>query len=123
MCCVRGEGVWSLVNLWCSNVFLRLLLLLRILPRRYQPRGERNFHIFYQLVKAASPAQRADLELPPAGPRCCEQFHYMNQSGCVNVKGLDDDGDDGDLCFKATMNGFTGECVLLHRQRWWWWWG
>ena len=51
----------------------------------YQQPGERNFHIFYQLLYGADQelADRLQLYSP-------ENFHYVNQSQCYTVDGVDD---------------------------------
>lgn len=49
--------------------------------------GERNFHVFYQLTKGASPELRGKLELGEFGP---EDFHYTNQGETFSVNGIDD---------------------------------
>ncbi|GAA5861407.1 hypothetical protein JCM8547_006120 [Rhodosporidiobolus lusitaniae] len=50
-----------------------------------QIKTERNFHIFYQLTKGASPAQRDAYGLQ--GP---EAYAYTSKSGCLEVPGIDD---------------------------------
>lgn len=57
-----------------------------------QQRNERNFHVFYQLLKGASKEERAALGLAPwDGGRAAEGFHYLRQSGCVaRQDGADD---------------------------------
>ncbi|KAF0686978.1 Aste57867_21270 [Aphanomyces stellatus] len=48
--------------------------------------GERNYHIFYELVRGASVDQLAALSLD-----CVDAYHYLNQSGCdVRQDGVDD---------------------------------
>jgi myosin heavy subunit len=49
------------------------------------PGRERNFHIFYQLCAGASRAQKAEYGLTMA-----RDFHYLNQSSCLEVDGMDD---------------------------------
>ena len=53
-----------------------------------QIRNERNFHIFYQLTKAASPQQRELFGLQ--GP---EAYAYTADSQCLDVPGIDDHAD------------------------------
>lgn len=47
--------------------------------------NERNFHIFYQLTKGASAAQREAYGLQ--GP---ETYAYTSRSNCLDVPGIDD---------------------------------
>ncbi|KAF0712584.1 hypothetical protein As57867_004758, partial [Aphanomyces stellatus] len=52
-----------------------------------QAQGERNFHIFYELLRGASPADRAAWHLNQP----LTSFHYLNQSGCMDRHdGVDD---------------------------------
>lgn len=53
-----------------------------------QQKGERNYHIFYQLVAGASDGLRTRLQLPEASSP--DSFYYLSQSGCLSVDGLDD---------------------------------
>lgn len=50
-----------------------------------QIENERNFHIFYQLTKGASAAQREAYGLQ--GP---EAYAYTSRSNCLDVPGIDD---------------------------------
>eukprot|EP00003_Mantamonas_plastica_P033766 TRINITY_DN989_c1_g1_i3.p1 TRINITY_DN989_c1_g1~~TRINITY_DN989_c1_g1_i3.p1 ORF type:complete len:1045 (-),score=440.19 TRINITY_DN989_c1_g1_i3:1406-4540(-) len=50
-----------------------------------QIQGERNFHIFYQLVTGASQEEREAFQLYGA-----ENYYYLAQSGCDTVPGIDD---------------------------------
>jgi len=57
----------------------------------YQQPGERNYHIFYQLIFGAD--QRMQQQYQLYSP---ENFHYMNQSNCYNVDDIDDPRDFAD---------------------------
>ncbi|KAI8369799.1 P-loop containing nucleoside triphosphate hydrolase protein [Choanephora cucurbitarum] len=59
--------------------------------------NERNFHIFYQMTKAASPEYQQSFGLQ--GP---ESFLYTSRSGCLDVAGIDDAQD-----FQATINAMN----------------
>ena len=53
----------------------------------HQSAEERNYHIFYQLTAAAQrdPALAKQFSvLPPSS------YHYLNQSGCTKLDGVDD---------------------------------
>ena len=53
----------------------------------HQPENERNYHIFYQLFKGCDEALRRRLGFDTT---TMEAFHYLNQSGCVDVASIDD---------------------------------
>lgn len=55
--------------------------------------NERNFHIFYQLTKAAPPEYQQTFGLQ--GP---ESFLYTSRSNCLDVPGINDIQD-----FEATL--------------------
>ena len=50
-----------------------------------QQNGERNFHIFYQLLIGADQQMADKLQLYSP-----EYFHYVNQSGCYTVEDVED---------------------------------
>lgn len=52
----------------------------------HQLPGERNYHVFYQLCKGATHDERASLLLPSS----LQTFDYLNQSGCLEIAGVDD---------------------------------
>ena len=49
-----------------------------------QSKGERNYHIFYQLCKSDTYGRHKYSLAPPA------MYKYLNQSGCVDADGIDD---------------------------------
>eukprot|EP01114_Cavostelium_apophysatum_P003447 TRINITY_DN1333_c0_g1_i2.p1 TRINITY_DN1333_c0_g1~~TRINITY_DN1333_c0_g1_i2.p1 ORF type:complete len:1215 (-),score=439.37 TRINITY_DN1333_c0_g1_i2:120-3764(-) len=53
----------------------------------FQAKGERNFHIFYQMLKGASVKEREKWHLGDGKP---EQFTYLTASECTTVEGVDD---------------------------------
>ncbi len=50
-----------------------------------QAKGERNFHVFYQLLKGASAEQKAALSL--LSP---DQYVILSGSGCYDIENVDD---------------------------------
>lgn len=62
----------------------------------FQAKGERNYHVFYQMIAAAmsSPELRKDYVLEPA-----QNFAYLNKSGCYTL----DDVDDHDMYEKLCL--------------------
>ena len=55
-----------------------------------QPADERNYHIFYQLLRGLPDADRTAVGLRPAPADAIDDFHYLNQSGCDSLDGVDD---------------------------------
>lgn len=51
----------------------------------FQPKGERNYHIFYQLCAACPQAEKENM-----GLSSWETFHYLNQGYSGVVNGIDD---------------------------------
>ena len=67
-----------------------------------QIESERNFHIFYQLTKGASAAQREAYGLQ--GP---EAYAYTSRSNCLTVPGIDDVSDWGETLQAMNVIGIT----------------
>jgi myosin protein heavy chain len=66
----------------------------------YQDKGERNYHIFYQLTHCHN--QRPELKLAPP-----EQFNYLNKSGCTELDDLRYPGKGADIeWYKELMHAF-----------------
>lgn len=65
-----------------------------------QIENERNFHIFYQLTKAAPANYKEQYGLQ--GP---ESFLYTSKSNCLDVEGISDEND-----FQDTL---VGSCTLV----------
>jgi len=70
----------------------------------YQTPGERSFHIFYQLLAGASNEEANSLVLYAP-----EHFHYLNQSGCYQVDGIDDIQEYKDTRNAMNIIGITNE--------------
>ena len=58
----------------------------------FQEKNERNYHVFYQLLKGASPEFLVELELSDfaSNPQLAS---YINQSGCITIDDVDDAND------------------------------
>ncbi|KAK9080637.1 hypothetical protein SSX86_000395 [Deinandra increscens subsp. villosa] len=48
-------------------------------------RGERSYHVFYQIIAGAPPVLKDMLSLKMAS-----EYKYLNQSGCLKINGVDD---------------------------------
>lgn len=73
-----------------------------------QIEGERNYHIFYQLLAGLSENERAELGLGVAN-----DYFYLNQSNCVSVDNVDDA-----QVFQATRQGmFVLFCFFARRLK------
>ncbi|ODV93117.1 hypothetical protein PACTADRAFT_19036 [Pachysolen tannophilus NRRL Y-2460] len=51
----------------------------------FQPQTERNYHIFYQIIKGMKDEDKEKLGLTKI-----EDFHYLNQGGVPEIEGVDD---------------------------------
>ncbi|KAJ0410201.1 hypothetical protein P43SY_002533 [Pythium insidiosum] len=71
----------------------------------YQVDGERNFHIFYQLLAGANSSIRSQFKLSKP-----QEYDYLNQSGCYVAEDTDDKE-----CFDAVVRGLT--CVGMSEER------
>jgi myosin heavy subunit len=67
-----------------------------------QSPGERNYHIFFQLILGASEDTKRNLRLTDAS-----RFFYLNQSGSTEVDGVDDVNDFADMDNAMNVMGFT----------------
>lgn len=85
-----------------------------------QIENERNFHIFYQLTKAAPPEYRGKKDkqilglfylqtlhsLESYGLQGPESFLYTSRSNCLDVPGINDVQDFQETLVKQTKGGF-----------------
>ena len=55
----------------------------------HQDTSERNYHIFYQLIRGLGESDRAQIGLDDAP----EAYHYLRQSGCTSIQDHDDSAD------------------------------
>lgn len=67
----------------------------------FQTAGERNYHIFYQLVAGAdeNPELRDRLMLDG-----CEAFSYLNQSGVTRIEGQVEEVRTCEACFMCRVS-------------------
>ncbi|KAJ1659930.1 Myosin type-2 heavy chain 1 [Dispira simplex] len=73
----------------------------------YQPATERNYHIFYQLCAAASPADKEAFRITHL-----TDYHYLNQGGAGIIQGVNDAEE-----FQATCNALTTVGISSEQQR------
>eukprot|EP00053_Salpingoeca_punica_P010455 m.94058 g.94058 ORF g.94058 m.94058 type:complete len:1214 (-) comp15396_c0_seq1:289-3930(-) len=71
-----------------------------------QTKGERNFHVFYQLVAGADANTRRALHI-----NSVQSFHYLNRSGCVDVPGVDDVQEYKETREAMDMVGLKGKAI------------
>ncbi|PRP86304.1 myosin IK [Planoprotostelium fungivorum] len=64
----------------------------------FQGKGERNFHIFYQLVVGSPSNMQSDFSLQGG----VSSFQYLSKSGCNTVEGVDDAAE-----YKEVANAFN----------------
>eukprot|EP01100_Stratorugosa_tubuloviscum_P012322 TRINITY_DN580_c0_g1_i1.p1 TRINITY_DN580_c0_g1~~TRINITY_DN580_c0_g1_i1.p1 ORF type:complete len:824 (+),score=434.13 TRINITY_DN580_c0_g1_i1:48-2474(+) len=68
----------------------------------FQQRNERNFHIFYQLIRGLDAAKRSEFGL--SAP---DNFYYLSQSGCTTVEEVDDANDFKEVCNAMNTIGIS----------------
>lgn len=66
--------------------------------------GERNYHVFYEMLKGLSSQQRDKYGLLTA-----DKYFYLNQGGEVGIDGKDDAEDWSSLCSAMQVLGLTSE--------------
>ena len=78
----RGEKSGEIVGCKCVSYLLEKSRVVHQTP------GERNYHIFYMLLSSITrdPPLASELRLKKA-----KSFKYLNQSGCYEIDGRDDD--------------------------------
>ena len=55
-----------------------------------QDKNERNYHVFYQLLQGSSTKVLEEFHLLNNNKLDMTTFHYINQSGCIDIEGVDD---------------------------------
>ncbi len=85
----------------------------------FQMKGERNYHVFYQIIKGASPDIKQELAVEGG----CDSFKFLSMSGCTEVPQFDDQAEYKDLFGALTAIGlddgmkrelFAGTMSVLH---------
>jgi myosin heavy subunit len=74
----------------------------------FQEKDERNYHVFYQLLKGGSSELLAELELSDFAAHP-ENANCINQSGCIAIENVDDGADFREVNDAFTEIGFTAE--------------
>ena len=70
----------------------------------FQAKNERNYHVFYQLLKGADAKMKSDYNLGSADPN---DFHYLNQSFCTEIDGVSDGAEFQDTWNAMKTCGFS----------------
>ncbi|XP_021968609.1 unconventional myosin-IXa isoform X2 [Folsomia candida] len=66
-----------------------------------QAKNERNYHVFYYLLAGANDTEKEILHLLPP-----HKYHYLNQSGCYTLEGVDESYEFSRLKQSMEMVGF-----------------
>lgn len=73
----------------------------------HQPKGERNFHVFYELLYAEDTEYiESRLHLEPKQP---EKYSFLNQSGCMKAEFMDDALNFKSLCKALQFVGINDQ--------------
>jgi len=70
----------------------------------YQQKGERNFHVFYQLLEGADGKLKEDFRLQDAS-----YYHYCNQGGSPKVDTIDDKEEFAEMMQAMTTMGLSSQ--------------
>jgi len=69
----------------------------------FQTKGERNYHIFYQMINGLDDEMKKKLGLEGG----CKSFYYTSQSGCDTVPGIPDKERFDEFMSSLTLAGFS----------------
>jgi myosin heavy subunit len=86
-------GKWTEINFNQTGAIIGGSIINYLLEKSripFQASGERNYHVFYQLLAGGEvyPDIKARLQLKEA-----EEYHYLNQSGVTTVENINDEKD------------------------------
>jgi myosin heavy subunit len=71
--------------------------------------GERNYHIFYQLLAAGDANEQLQTRMKLQDP---ELFHFTGQSGVIHIEGVSDEKEFDDV--QVTKPSSPSFCLPLH---------
>ena len=74
----------------------------------FQEKDERNYHVFYQLLRGASPDLLKQLELTELSAEP-DEARFINQSGCIQIENVDDAADFKEVNEAFGEIGFTAD--------------
>ncbi|CAK4076326.1 unnamed protein product [Aphanomyces euteiches] len=94
-----SDGVFKLAGAFVETYLLEKSRLV------YQVDGERNFHIFYQLLAGGSVASLSEFKLTKP-----EHYHYLNQSNCYKAEDTDDKAN-----YNSVVHGLS--CVGMDNDK------
>ena len=75
-----------------------------------QGKGERNYHIFYNIIQGGKIDKELQAKL---GTTDAVDYHYLDQSGVVEVEGINDEKDYSTVRRCFTTLGFDEDEVVL----------
>jgi myosin heavy subunit len=75
-----------------------------------QSEGERNYHIFYNIIQGGKIDKDLQAKL---GTTDAVDYHYLDQSGVVEVEGINDEKDYSTVRRCFTTLGFDEDEVVL----------
>lgn len=73
----------------------------------FQPKTERNYHIFYQMIQGLDEKTKKSIYLENI-----EDFNYLNQGGLPTIEGVDDSKEFQDTCNALSLVGIDEEKQL-----------